>query len=289
MIIRAFLLFLLAFFGANFCFAQTVPSNSPSPTPTPSLEKQFLKNIVKDQAAIWTSPFHLKKKDTPWLIPIGAVSAVFFATDKKTAGALDDNNQSRLRISKNISYLGSGYAETGTAATFYLVGKITHNARAKETGLLAAEALIDNGIVVETLKFATQRPRPLEKERNGEFYDGGNSFPSGHSSSIWALAAVISDEYGKNHPFVKYGVYGLATAVSISRYTGQKHYLSDILIGGAIGYGIGHFVYLRHHDKNLDSPDNSKSTTKLEKYVPNIVAHYDPRHRVYGAKLAWSF
>jgi len=40
----------------------------------------------------------------------------------------------------------------------------------------------------------------------------------------------------------------LATAVSLSRMTSQRHYASDVLVGSAIGYLIGNFV-MRHHSE----------------------------------------
>lgn len=285
--------FLMLFVIAPASFAQSnLPASLPSPTPAaspmPSLERHFFANILKDQYAIWTSPFHLHKRDARWLAPLGAASATLFATDRRTAGALD-NNETRLRISRDISRFGTGYAVGGAAAAFYLIGRTAHNPRARETGLLAAEAFIDSGIVAQTLKFATQRPRPLAKGGSGRFFAGGNSFVSGHSTSIWSLAAVIDDEYGKHHRLVRYGVYALAAAVSVSRYTGRNHFPSDVLLGSAIGYGIGHFVYLRHHDPNLDAPDGTKQTTRLEKYFPMIAPQYNARERVYGATLAWNF
>src|SRR6185436_17610608 len=58
--------------------AQPNAASSPDPqaTPTPSipsstesLEKRFFKNILADQGAIWTSPFHLQRGDAKWGIP----------------------------------------------------------------------------------------------------------------------------------------------------------------------------------------------------------------------------
>ncbi len=282
-----FLLITLIFVSAAPEIHAQSGSVNPSPSPTPSPERRFLKNVLKDQYAIWTSPFHLRREDARWLIPLGAASAGLIATDRYSAGALD-NNETRLRISRDVSRFGTGYAVGGTAAAFYILGRTTHNQRARETGILAAEALIDAGIVTQTLKFATERPRPLDKGGNGRFLTGGNSFPSGHSSSIWSLAAVIDGEYGKKRPLVRYGVYGLAAAVSASRFTGRNHFLSDILVGGAIGYGIGHFVYLKHHDANLDAPDGTRQTTRMEKYFPLIAPRYDARKRIYGANLTWN-
>lgn len=265
---------------------QTAPANKA--IKKPSLERRFLKNIIEDQGRIWTSPFRLRTSDANWLVPLTAATAGLIATDRKTAGSLS-NNQSRINLSLDVSRFGSFYTTGGTALTFYAVGKITDNQKAKETGLLAGEALINTGIVVEAIKFATQRPRPLKKQGHGNFFTGGNTFPSGHSASAWALATVISREYGKNHPLIKYGAYGLATAVGLSRYTARRHFLSDVLVGSAIGYAIGNFTYLRHHDTSLDSPGGIKKTTKLEKYFPAIAPQYDARSKSYGAALAWNF
>src|SRR6266567_6126975 len=60
--------------GASNATAHFTPTPTPmptpqaSPSPTPSLERQFLKNILRDQRAIWTSPFRLKEDDAKWLV-----------------------------------------------------------------------------------------------------------------------------------------------------------------------------------------------------------------------------
>jgi membrane-associated phospholipid phosphatase len=265
------------------------PSPSPSASPKLPLERHFFTNVLKDQYGIWTAPFHFHQHDLRWLLPLGGASAAFLASDEQTAHIVG-NSQTILNISHAISHAGNGYAVGGAAISIYLVGRATHNARARETGILAAEALIDSGIVTQVVKSATQRSRPLQRDGEGEFFTHGSSFISGHSSSIWSLAAIIDDEYGKRHPVVRYGMFGLATAVSLSRYTGRNHFLSDVLLGGAVGYGVGHFVYLRHHDPDLDQPDvTTKPTTKLEKYFPRIAPEYDARSKTYGAMVAWNF
>lgn len=261
------------------------PHSSKKVANSNSLEKNFFKNLLKDQEKIWTSPFRLGKKDVKWLVPLAAGTGTLFATDRQTASALN-NNQDRIDLSLDLSKFGSAYAGGGTALTFYAVGKITDNRRAQETGLLAAEALINSAIVVQAIKFVTQRPRPLFKNDHGTFFTGGNSFPSGHAATAWTVAAVIDGEYGKRHRLVRYSAYGLATAVSLSRYSARRHFLSDVLIGSAIGFGIGRFTVARHHDSSLDF--TMKKTTKLEKYFPVIAPQYDPRNRTYGARLSWN-
>src|SRR5206468_318804 len=119
--------------------AQT-PTPSPSPTPqtssTSTLEHDFFKNILRDQKAIWTAPFHLHGDDAYWLAPITLGTAAFIVTDRDSA---DEMAESHNQASRIISYLGTGYATGGIAATFYAVGRATHNQRARETGVLRTD------------------------------------------------------------------------------------------------------------------------------------------------------
>jgi membrane-associated phospholipid phosphatase len=266
------------------------PSSAPGAKPTPSLERRFFKNILDDQRAIWTSPFHMKRGDAKWLAPLGLSTAALIATDRRTADALDAGNQTRVRISRNISQGGALYTTGGIAATFYLVGRATKNARARETGLLGAEALIDGELVASALKLVTQRPRPLEDNGSGEFFDRGRAFPSGHAVSAWSMATIVANEYGQHRPVVRFGAYGLATVVSISRFTGQKHFLSDVLVGSAVGYGIGRYVYRTHHDQTLDTvAGKARHAENRSKLIPFTSPLFSRATRSYGLALAWNF
>jgi hypothetical protein len=273
-----------------------IPVAQPTPTqqakPSPSLERRFLTNILRDQRAIWTSPFHLGRGDAKWLAPFGLSTVALLATDHRSASELAENgdNQNRLRISRDVSQGGSFYATGGVAAAFYLIGRASGNARARETGLLGAESLIDSGIVAQALKLTTQRPRPRVDDASGEFFDRGNSFPSGHATSAWSLATVVAYEYGQRRPLVRFGAYSLATAVSLSRYTGRNHFLSDVLVGSAIGYGIGRYVYRTHHDPSLDTDvGETKTTGAHSKLIPLTSPLFSRASRSYGLALAWNF
>ncbi len=288
----AFVLVII-FLSVHCTFAQSPTEIAPKPqaTPTPSLEKKFFVNILKDQRAIWTSPFHLNSKDGKWIAPLGLTTAALIATDRRTSGELVENgeNLDRIRISKDISQIGSFYGIGGLAAGFYLTGRVTHNARARETGLLSTEALIDSALVAGALKTVSQRQRPPVDHTSGEFFDGGSSFPSGHAISAWSVATVISKEYGQHRPLVRLGAYGLATAISLSRFTGRKHFLSDVLVGSAMGYGIGRYVYQEHHDLSLDAETEGKPDGSQSRLIPRIAPLYSSRIHAYGAMLTWNF
>lgn len=280
------------------------PSVQPSPTPTPEPERHVLADILRDQRDIWASPFHLARGDAKWLAPLGISAAALLASDQET-GELG-NSRRRISVSKDVSLAGNMYSTGGLAAAFYLVGRASGNARARETGLLGGEALIDSALVFTVLKNISQRPRPTHDDAQGEFFDGGHSFPSGHAASAWALATVVAHEY-RRHRVVQFGAYGLAAAVSVSRYTGRNHFLSDVLVGSALGYGVGRYVYFKHHDPALDAPSGAGHQGEAEsgsaltahneterepahsKLLPLVAPRFGRARREYGATLAWNF
>ena len=270
--------------------AQSSPAPSPSPPvpKTPSLERQFFKNILSDQKAIWTSPLHLRRSDARWLVPLAVGTGVLFATDRTTGDEIGEFH-AQLNPSRIVSYAGSYYGTGLVLASFYVIGRAKHNERARETGLLGAEALLNSMIVAKGLKVITQRGRPLTGRERSEFFEGGSSFPSGHSIQAWSVATVIANEY-HDHRAVQIAAYGIASAVSVSRFTGRKHYLSDVLVGSVMGYGIGQYVYHSHHRKSLagGEEEEEESRGRSERW-PVIAPEYDRRAREYGITLVWSF
>lgn len=285
----AILFFVSVFFSASISEAQS-PSPISSPTPTPavapspkrSLERSFVKNLFHDQATIWTSPFKPSNYDAKWVVPVGLGAAALFATDRYTSDWVSRNGGLPV-VSHDVSWFGKPYITGGVALGWYAAGRLTHNPKARETGVLALQALINTGIVTGVLKQVTQRERPNGGEGDGDFWAGGSSFPSGHSSSVWSVATVIAYEYRQN-PWIKYGAFAAATAVSMSRFSGRNHFLSDIVAGSAIGFGIGRFMFKKYHDTDLDQP-KIKTTTWLK---PTIIPYYGGSTHSFGARLIWN-
>ena len=263
------------------------PSPTPKPAATPTLERQFFKNILADQKAIWTAPFHLHGRDSRWVAPLALGTAALMVTDRSSGDEIGEFHK-QLNMSRIVSYAGSTYGVGAVAATFYLIGRAKHDDRARETGLLGAEALIDSASVVTALKEITQRARPLAGRERSEFFERGTSFPSGHSIQAWSLATVIANEY-HDRPLVQIGAYGIASAVSLARFTGRKHYLSDVLVGSAMGYGIGRYVYHAHHRKGSGSGGEEEESRDRAKHWPLIAPQYDRHAHDYGVTLVWSF
>jgi membrane-associated phospholipid phosphatase len=141
--------------------------------------------------------------------------------------------------------------------------------------LLSAEALVDSVIVESALKGITQRARPMTGVERSEFFDGGNSFPSVIARRLGPSRRLLRMNITDRRA-VQIAAYGAATAVSVARFTGQKHYLSDVVAGSALGFAIGRYVYTTHH--------RSGPVSQL-----TFFPQFNRAARAYGLSLTWNF
>jgi hypothetical protein len=252
---RALALAVVALVMASSSFSQdSVPHNSAQSSlpdaPQPGL-KQILvgipKDILKDQAAIWTSPKRIRSKDFVWLAPLAVATGVSIATDHHTMSSVvshdPDFNNANLDAANGLT--GGLIA---IPAALYGVGALHGNSHQRETGVLSGEAVIDAYIVQEGLKLMTWRERPTEDNGRGLFFQASagadSSFTSNHSIIALSSAAVIASEYHSR--WTQFGVYSMATGVSLTRVMGQQHFPTDVLIGSATGWLIGKYVVRKH-------------------------------------------
>jgi len=214
-----------------------------APAPAAVTVKGLPLAILKDQIPIWTSPVRFRPHDLIWLLPLGAATGITLATDTDTMREVSHDptfNKNNVSVS---NYLLGG--ELAVPAVMFGLGVLNANDHARETGVLTGEAIADSLVVVEVSKVIFRRERPLVNNAAGDFFapnvGTGSSFPSSHSTLAWATAGVIAGEY----PSIKVaaGVYTVATAVSLTRVLGQEHFPTDVLVGGAAGWLIGHYVF----------------------------------------------
>jgi membrane-associated phospholipid phosphatase len=225
-------------------------------------------NVLLDQKAIWTSPFHMRKQDAKWWVGIGAATAAFIATDQSNAL---QPTPSTVSFSNGASNIGTSYTLAPLLAGFYGYGVFRNDPKAREVGVLGTEALIDTLIVSAVLKPIAGRNRPDAPNEPGNFFEGGTGFPSGHAMQSWAVASILSYEYGHTK-WVPVVAIGLATVVSTARFTAQRHYASDIVAGGAMGWFIGRYVWKTHQDHAIHP--HSKITAALLPQLSPSTATY---------------
>ncbi len=242
--------------------------------PKPLLRKLFL-NIALDQKDIFTSPLHVNRHNAlEWLVPMAATGALI-ASDTHIANAFE-NSRGQVRWGGRISDIGASYTLIPIVAGSYVYGAWRDNPKGREIGVLGTESLLDTLIVAGVLKEVFRRNRPDEKNP-GDFWGGGTSFPSGHAIQIWAIASLLDHEY-KHKRIVGITAYSLAGIVSAARIAAQKHFASDVVAGGAMGWFIGRYVYDTHM---------SHLAHKHSSLVPMIVPQVDPLQRRYAFALVF--
>jgi hypothetical protein len=224
----------------------------------------FAQNLVSDQKTTWTSPLHLQAlhaQDRNWLVPLGVGTLGLVAADHDI---MRHFGNSPVAHSNSFSNYGLA-AMVGSAASLYLRGSTGNDDHSRETGLLAGEAAVNSVIVAEAMKLAFQRPRP-NAANAGSFGAGGASFPSEHALAAWSIASVISQEYPG--PLTKLLAYGAASGISLSRVATQQHFPSDVVVGSALGYLIGRYVYRAHHDQELPGASGNAFEKVFEEREP---------------------
>ena len=242
--------------------------------PKPLFRKLFL-NIVYDQADIFTSPFRVNRHNAlEWLVPMAATGALI-ASDTQIANAFE-NSRGQVRWGGRISNIGASYTLIPIVAGSYVYGAWRDSPKGREIGVLGTESLLDSLIVVGILKEVFRRNRPDEKNP-GDFWGGGTSFPSGHAIQVWAIASLLDHEY-KHQRIVGITAYSLAGIVSAARIAARKHFASDVVTGGAMGWFIGRYVYDTHM---------SHLSHKHSSLIPMIVPQVDPLQRRYSFALVF--
>jgi len=139
-------------------------------------------------------------------------------------------------------WLGSAEVQVGTAVGLYLVGRYlvaprpdgSRTNKATHLGFDLIRAQILSQVIVQGIKYSVQRDRPT-----GECC----AFPSGHAATAFAAAAVIERHFGYRGAWP---TMLAASYVAASRLVDNRHYLSDVVFGSAVGMATGWTVVGGH-------------------------------------------
>jgi membrane-associated phospholipid phosphatase len=260
------LIFAALALGFRLCAqAQTTsPANPPdqlslpdAPTPQASPQndvsvRNLPRNFLHDQAAIWTSPKDIRTHDLEWLLPLAAATGVALGTDHYVMTQVVSTNPSFNQANINASNVMT-YSIIASPIALYGFGLAKQDDHAREAGILAAEAMVDGVVVEQGLKLVFWQERPYQDQARGRFFQSSagidSSFPSSHTLIAFSAASALAAEYPNR--WVQLLLYSGATGVGLTRVLGRDHFPADTLVGGALGWLIGHNVVKRHHHHAL--------------------------------------
>ncbi len=232
-----------------------VPSGACAQVDSLALNKQYFKNYWIDSRDWVTAPVRWEGRD--WLKLAGLAGLTTTATllDGPVNDWMQENRSEGFdKFTKyGLEPLGNYYA-AAAMGLFYTYGLLADNPRSRSTGLMMAESFVVSGLMVRIPKYMAGRSRPDAwgspgpKDWKGPF--NGKSFPSGHTTSAFAVASVVAWQY-KDTPWVPVTAYSLATLAGISRIYDNRHWVSDVVAGAIFGTVTGRFISRQNEERQL--------------------------------------
>ena len=130
-----------------------------------------------------------------------------------------------------------------TPIIIYSVGLLKKDNAAKKQAIFVGEAFLVNAFITTALKHTIKRQRPFKTypDIDQAASTVGYSFPSGHTSSAFAMATSLSLAYHKWYVIAPSFVW--ASAVGYSRMHLGVHYPSDVVAGAVLGSGSAYLTY----------------------------------------------
>jgi membrane-associated phospholipid phosphatase len=193
-----------------------VPEIPQLPAASPFVEGNALKLTAGDFKNFFSA-------DTGHMLVYTAIVAV--ATAPWDREGVNNGFNLPTPVFQGGNVIGNFVFQIGAGFATYAGGKAAHNKKAAYLGRDIVRAQILSQSMVQALKYTVQRERP----------DGSNSqsFPSGHSASMFATATVLQRYYGW-----KVGVpaYALGGYVALARMAWNRHHATDVVMGA--GFGI---------------------------------------------------
>ncbi|HEX4131227.1 MAG TPA: phosphatase PAP2 family protein [Pirellulales bacterium] len=181
----------------------------------------------------------------------GALAAVlaFFTLDLPVARwSFDDSSLHFLHgVLDEAETFGDGIG----AALIIVTAWVLDAARRRRIVWLAGGTLAA-GLSANLVKLSLARLRPrawlklADQSQHGPFDtfgtwwplghggSGDQSFPSGHAATAFGLAVMLSAFYPRGRVWF----YALAVLVAMQRVAVHAHFVSDVIVGGLLGWGV---------------------------------------------------
>jgi hypothetical protein len=188
--------------------------------------------------ALGSIPAGFAHSDYRWVLPAGLATGLLAGTGADQKASRQITSKSAQHTSSVLSNVGLIAVEVGGAGGAFLIGCQKGPPHLRSAGFHAIEAMGYATAENEVLKLAFNRERPDKPGGDGRFWHSGKSFPSGHAVASWAFASALAHE-SPHDKWLKVGAYSMAVVVTGLRFTAKKHFPSDLVAGGVIGYATG--------------------------------------------------
>jgi membrane-associated phospholipid phosphatase len=193
------------------------------------------------------------------------LAALAVPFDGRVRNAIRREQWQRVDAWQDLSVAGNLWGDPTVLALstgMWIGGRFTGHPRIAQVGLRAFETIGVSGVITRVLKASIGRARPgqppndvwdMKLGRGWETANGEGAYealPSGHATAAFAFASAVSNEVARIAPeharTVRLTTYGLATWTAYARMHTDAHWLSDVVLGAAVGTVTGWAVTRWH-------------------------------------------
>lgn len=234
--------------------------------PACGAQESVVRETLHRAGSVLSAPARINSASALWLAGISAGGLLVYSADgqvrrifKKNKSTANDNTADVLEK------LGDGGYEMAFLGAYGGLGYLFRQPEMRRTAVLAFEAFAAANAAGTLVKYAAGRCRPYAGRGKRAFrpFNGktaNTSFPSGHTTSAFALASVFSAR--SENAGVGVAAYALASGAALQRVYGDKHWASDVFAGAALGTAVGRWLV------SLEKQGGPPSALLLPVYSP---------------------
>jgi len=245
-------------------------------------------DFLKVGGDFFTSPLHFNSGDWGnFAITSAVVGGSFFLDNTTRKLSQQDHTNFKDKLFDIDKYYMTTYAAITTAG-IYGIGLFTKNEDIRRVGVEIGESMVYAGVITVALKSIIGRSRPYTERGHSDFnpFSVSNdkvSAPSGHATVAFAFSTVMAHQV--DNIYWKVGWFTAAGLVASARMYHDQHWVSDVILGAAIGYFAGRFV-VNHPLNNKDVNQKSKKKNHLNY---SVGLNFRENQPVYTLDFGYSF
>jgi membrane-associated phospholipid phosphatase len=154
-------------------------------------------------------------------------------------------------ILKYYTYAGEGLIMVALGVILLGLGK-------RKLGVLMILSFLLSGLLAQTIKRIEPKERPglyfkkevLVHSVDGHLLKGRNSFPSGHTTTAFAMFSLLA--FAVRSRELQFLFFMMALLVGYSRIFLGQHFFEDALAGAAIGFAASWLLFWLFRNKEWD-------------------------------------
>jgi len=169
---------------------------------------------------------------------VGGIVAFTALIDAPVARTMASaRNPGRIHTAQQLDRFGEVSVIAPVIGGLAIAGLVARRPALTRLARQTTTAIALSTVIGQASKRVIGRHRPYEDpDRSGLDFaplGGATALPSGHTAAAFALATTLGDASGSR--WAQAGFYTLASGTAWARMAQEKHWLSDVVAGAAVG------------------------------------------------------